>query len=99
MGALVLVDHGKAFPSLILTEGGQREWSASSARRFRDSGGRRVLFVCGGKSCRDAATASARLLEKAGVAARVEHVPHGGHTDAGAVGKRLDETFAWSLAE
>lgn len=99
MGALFLVDHGKAFPSLILTEGGQREWSASSARRFKDSGGRRVLFVCGGKSCRDAATVSARLLEKAGVAARVEHVPHGGHTDAGAVGKRLDETFTWALAE
>jgi predicted esterase len=99
MGALFLVDHGKTFPSLILTEGGHREWSAGSARRFKESGGRRVLFVCGGKGCRDAASVSARLLEKAGVAARVEHVPHGGHTDAGAVGKRLDETFEWALAE
>jgi hypothetical protein len=99
MGALFLADHGKRFPSLILTEGGQREWSASSARRFKTSGGQRVLFVCGGKSCRDAATVSARLLEKAGVAARVEYVPHGGHTDAGAVGKRLDETYEWALSE
>lgn len=99
MGALFLADHGRAFPSLILTEGGHREWSASSARRFKESGGRRVLFVCGGKGCRDAALTSARLLERAGVAARVEHVPHGGHTDAGAVGKRLDETFEWALAE
>ena len=97
MGALFLADHGKTFPSLILTEGGHREWSAGSARRFEQSGGRRVLFVCGGKGCRDAATVSARLLEKAGLKARVEHVPHGGHTDAGAVGKRLDETFAWAL--
>jgi predicted esterase len=99
MGALFLVDHGKTFPSLILTEGGHREWSAGSARRFKESGGRRVLFVCGGKGCRDAASVSARLLEKAGVAARVEHVPRGGHTDAGAVGKRLDATFEWALGE
>ncbi len=99
MGALFLADHGKTFPSLILTEGGQREWSASSARRFQASGGRRVLFVCGGKGCRDAATVSARLLEKAGVAAKVEYVPHGGHTDAGAVGKRLDETYEWAVSE
>lgn len=98
MGALFLADHGKTFPSLILTEGGQREWSASSARRFKTSGGQRVLFVCGGKSCRDAATVSARLLEKAGVEAKVEYVPHGGHTDAGAVGKRLDETFEWAVS-
>jgi predicted esterase len=99
MGALFLADHGRTFPGLILTEGGYREWAPSSARRFKDSGGRRVLFVCGGKGCRDAADASARLLEKAGVATRVEHVPRGGHTDAGAVGVRLDETFEWALGE
>jgi len=99
MGALFLADHGEKFPALILTEGGFREWSASSARKYRQSGGKRVLFVCGGKGCRDSANVSARLLEKAGVATRVEHVPHGGHTDAGAVGVRLDETFRWALEE
>jgi predicted esterase len=99
MGSLALAEHGSEYPHLILTEGGFKEWSPQSARRFAQSGGKRVLFVCGGRGCRDHAEKAARLLEGAGVSARVEHVPHGGHTDGGAVGQRLDVTFRWVLGD
>jgi predicted esterase len=97
MGSLALADHGGDYPYLILTEGGFKEWSAQSARRFKQSGGQRVLFVCGGRGCRDQALKSARILDAAGIGTRVEYVAHGGHTDDGAVGERLDATFRWAL--
>jgi predicted esterase len=99
MGSLGLAEHGALFPYLVLTEGGFKEWSKQSARRFKESGGKRVLFVCGGRGCADQASKSARWLEAAGVTTRVEHVLRGGHTDGGAVGARLDETFAWVLED
>ncbi len=99
MGALFVAEHGARFPALILTEGGTSEWSLASARKYSKSGGRRVLFVCGNTGCKRRAEKSAALLEKAGVSARVEHVPGGGHTDEGAVGERLDATYRWALAE
>jgi predicted esterase len=97
MGSLALADHGGDYPYLILTEGGFKEWSPQSARRFKQSGGQRVLFLCGGRGCRDQALKSARILDAAGITTRVEYVEHGGHTDAGAVGERLDATFRWAL--
>jgi predicted esterase len=97
MGSLGLVEHGADYPYLILTEGGFKEWSPQSARRYKLSGGERVLFVCGGRGCRDQAEKSARVLSAAGLTTRVEYVAHGGHTDDGAVGERLDATFQWAL--
>jgi predicted esterase len=97
MGSLGLVEHAAEFPRLILTEGGFKEWSPKSARRFAQNGGKRVLFVCGGRGCQAEAEKSARILHKAGVETRVEYVPNGGHTDGGAVGKRLDQVFGWAL--
>lgn len=99
MGVLFLPAHAHDFPSLVLTEGGFAGWTRASADRFKAAGGRRVLFVCGGGGCRDRAQASARLLDAAGVEARVEYVPGGGHTDAGSVGERLDAVYRWTLAE
>src|SRR5690606_26256370 len=74
MGALFVAEHGARFPAVILTEGGTTEWSLQSARKYAESGGKRVLFVCGNSGCQRRAEKSAALLEKAGVAARVEHV-------------------------
>jgi predicted esterase len=96
MGALFLVQHGGTFPQIVLTEGGF-DWSASGVARFKATGGKRVLFVCGRPSCDERARASAKLLERAGLRARVEYVPGAGHTDVGAVGERLDATYRWAL--
>lgn len=96
MGALFLTRHGARFPYMILTEGGSASFSKTSAKRFKESGGKRVLFVCGGTGCRKRALESAALLERAGVEARVEYVPGGGHADWGSVGERLDATYRWA---
>lgn len=97
MGALFVPEHGDRFPSLILTEGGYREWSLRSARTFAKTGGRRVLFVCGVAGCAKHARRSRTLLERVGVEARVEAVTGAGHTEWGRVAKRLDQAFEWAL--
>lgn len=99
MGALFITKHGARFPSLVLTEGGFSSFSKKSAKRFKESGGKRVLFVCGGPGCRSRALESAALLERAGVEARVEYVPGGGHADWGSVGERLDATYRWAYRD
>lgn len=99
MGALFLPAHAARFPFLVLTEGGFASWSRASARKFHAAGGRRVLFVCGVAGCASRARTSAAVLERAGVSTRVEHVVGGGHTDGGAVGRRLDETYRWVLED
>lgn len=97
MGSLGLVEHAADYPRLVLTEGGFREWSGKSARTFAKNGGKRVLFVCGGRGCQASAEKSAGLLRAAGVEARVDYVPNGGHTDGGAVGEHLDRAYGWVL--
>ena len=99
MGALFLTSHAAHFPSLILTEGGSSSFSKQSAKRFKEGGGKRVLFVCGGQGCRNRALKSAELLDRAGVEARVEYVPGGGHADWGSVGERLDAIYRWAYGD
>jgi predicted esterase len=99
MGALMIVDHGETFPFLILVEGATSEFSPARAKRFAAGGGKSVAFVCGGQHCASGATRMAGLLQRAGLEARAEHVPGGGHTDSGAVGERAREVFEAFLAE
>jgi predicted esterase len=80
MGALMIVEHGAAFPHLVLVEG--------------------VALVCGGSACARRAEAAAKTLASAGLRARAEHVPGGGHTYVGAVGERATELLEhWLLSE
>ncbi len=95
MGALMVVEHGADFPYLLLIEGGSHEFSLKRARRFRETGGKQVFFVCGVKHCAAGATQMVQVLKRAGVAAASDHVEHGGHTDDGAVG----EQAAWHFEE
>jgi predicted esterase len=95
MGALMIVDHAERFQRLALVEGGTGEWDLARAKRFRRGGGQRVLFACGRARCRDAARRSARWLEQAGLAVRVEYAPGAGHTPAGGVGEKVARAFGW----
>jgi predicted esterase len=95
MGALMIRAHADQFPRLVLVEGGHGEWTLRVARAFHQHGGERVLFVCGGTGCAERARKSAQLLERAGVVARSELVPRGGHTYGGAVAERLAQIFDW----
>lgn len=99
MGALMIVDHAAEFPFLLLIEGASAEFSPRRARRFAEGGGKSVAFVCGVKHCASGAERMAALLRKAGLEARAEYVPRGGHTDDGAVGERASAVFEMMLAE
>jgi predicted esterase len=97
MGSAMIAKHGGSFPRLVLIEGYEL-WNIPRARAFAKSGGERVLFVCGTKSCASKANESARWLLHCGVEARVEHATGGGHTPAGAVGDRVSAGLGWLLA-
>jgi predicted esterase len=100
MGALMIIDHGKEFPHLVLVEGGTGEWSLGRAKRFAATGGKSVALVCGGTGCMRRAEAAAKVLERAGLRARAEHAEGGGHTYVGKVGDRATELFEnWLLAD
>jgi len=97
MGALMLVEHGAEFPHLVLIEGGSGDWTLARARRFKATGGQSVFIVCGTEPCARRATASSAALERAGLHARAEYAPRGGHTELGPVGQRAErwlETLA-----
>jgi predicted esterase len=99
MGALMVIEHGAKFPYLVLVEGGTAEWSASRAKRYAKSGGKSVALVCGGSGCMKRAQASAKILERAGLRARVEHAEGGGHTYVGVVGERATDLLEnWLFA-
>jgi hypothetical protein len=82
----------------VLVEGGVEEWTAQSARAFKEGGGRRVVFACGRRVCTDAARRSAALLARAGVESRLVDRSGAGHTYGGAVREGVAESFPWVVA-
>jgi predicted esterase len=99
MGALMIVEHAAEFPYLLLIEGATAEFSPQRARRFAARGGKSIAFVCGGKHCAAGAEQMTQVLRRAGLDARAEYVPHGGHTDDGPVGERASAIFEAMLSE
>ncbi|MBN2193375.1 MAG: hypothetical protein JW751_11215 [Polyangiaceae bacterium] len=99
MGALVVGGAPERFTRALLVEGGFKEWNVPIAARYRDGGGHRVAFVCGGIGCALSAGRSAQWLERGGLEARVVYVEGGGHTSFGAVAEALPEVFDWLVAD
>jgi predicted esterase len=96
MGALMLVDHGREFPHLLLIEGGSSDWTLARAQRFRATGGESVFIVCGTSGCGKRSTRAKPVLERAGLRAEAPTLS-GGHTelgDVGAAAEKLLETLA-----
>jgi pimeloyl-ACP methyl ester carboxylesterase len=100
MGALMVVNHGRRFPHLLLVEGGSGDWSFSRARRFRESGGKSVAIVCGTGPCARRAKVSATVLSKVGLRARAAYASGAGHTYDGEVGEQSRALLdGWLLTE
>lgn len=93
MGALMIVEYGRDFPFLILVEGATAEFSPRRARAYKESGGERVEYVCGGAWCAGRAERMVTTLKRAGLEASLSHVHGGGHTDDGRVGERAAQIF------
>jgi hypothetical protein len=100
MGALMVVNHGRRFPHLLLNEGGSGDWTFSRARRFRATGGKSVAIVCGTGPCARRARASAAVLQKTGLRARAVYAEGAGHTYDGDVGEQSRALLhGWLLGE
>lgn len=98
MGALMIVNHGRRFPHLLLMEGGSGDWTFSRARRYRDTGGKSVAIVCGTGPCARRAKASAAVLQKVGLRARAAYAEGAGHVYDGEVGEQSRALFdGWLL--
>jgi predicted esterase len=98
MGALLLPEHPARFARAVLIEGGvggYQEWNRLVARSFKEHGGERVLFACGGPTCASHAQVSADYLQKEGLLARVTHAPGSGHTYGGGVAEQVARAFSW----
>lgn len=97
MGVVIASRRPSLYPRLVLVEGGFDRWTAGRARAFADGGGRKVLFVCGQKGCELAARGAAKLLERRGVATRVELVPRQGHSYGGPMNEPIRQAWDWLL--
>ncbi|HTM43916.1 MAG TPA: hypothetical protein VL137_03120 [Polyangiaceae bacterium] len=97
MGALMLHAHGDLFSRLVLVEGGSWNWTLSRGKQFRDSGGKRILLVCGTTGCNTGAQKSAQVLAKSGLSVRVLDVPGGGHAYWGAVAHAVAKDWPWVI--
>ena len=71
LGAQIVVREPSRFPRAVLIEGGEDKWTGGLASRFASGGGKRMLFACGLRGRVPTATASAKVLEKAGVETHV----------------------------
>lgn len=97
-GAPLLLRRAADFPAAVLVEGGSGFWTAATARAYARAGGRRVLFACGQARCEVRARAAARILEQAGVSARVVSAPTVGHHYDGAVAAQIETAVEWLRA-
>lgn len=97
MGALAIQTRSQAIPNLLLVEGGLEGWSLQRSRHFARSGGRKVYFACGTKSCDTRARKLVSTLDSAGVDVRVGYAEGAGHTPVGAVEAYVREGLTWML--
>jgi pimeloyl-ACP methyl ester carboxylesterase len=98
MGALFAAKHPERFSRLILIEGGYAEWDVPTATRFREGGGKRVLFVCGQAQCARGARRCLDWFQRAGLSGRREVAAGAGHTYGGEVGARVRHAFDWVVS-
>jgi pimeloyl-ACP methyl ester carboxylesterase len=95
VGVPIIVAHPSRFPRAVLGEGGQSAWTAGTAKRYAEGGGKRVLFVCTTRACEAATPPAMARLEKAGVAARMVSAGDIGHRFDGAVIEAIRPAWPW----
>jgi predicted esterase len=95
MGVAVMEKRPSRYRRAVLTEGGHWRWTAERARAYAEGGGERVLFACGRASCVKEATASAALLEAAGVKTKLVAAEGAGHVATGAVAAETRGALSW----
>lgn len=99
MGAAIMARHPDRYPRAVLIEGGNKVWYAANAKRFGESGGKRILFACGQWDCKLQSEKASRQLEAFGVAGRVVFSKGEGHTYGGGVATEITAAFDWLVED
>ena len=94
---LAIADPAR-FPRIALLEGGHTVWTDASARAFSSRGGRRVLLACGSAWCMAPANATAIVLRRNGIDARVVYAAVG-HTNDRPLQEAIMRDLTWFLAD
>lgn len=93
--AHLAADDPARFPRVALVEGGTRAWSQAFARKFREGGGERILFVCMQLGCRNLVARLANFTEAGPVLARGAYLGNFGHHMSPEVTRGIKEHFGW----
>lgn len=95
LGVNMFGKRGGEYPYLVLIEGGYDYWSPKRARDFEKTGGARVLFACGTKTCDQGSRAPHKWLTESGTEARIEMAAGSGHTPLGGVVEKVRTSLPW----
>jgi hypothetical protein len=83
---------------VALVEGGQTGWTDAAAKRFRQRGGERVLFVCSQPGCLADSNRAASTLRRAGAEATVVDGGNHGHRYDGPIADATQTRWAWLVS-
>jgi predicted esterase len=95
LGAGMVAADPARFPRAVLIEGGQSGWSPARAKAYAASGGKRVLFACGQRSCKSESSAIEKTLGRAGLETRIVYGGEVGHTYDGPVAREIARAWPW----
>jgi predicted esterase len=93
MGALMLVEHGKELPRILLLEGGSGDMNAVRSKRFQKTGGQAVAIVCGRPKCSSQAQRASLGLRRLGLQGDAYYVEGAGHSNFQMMLPTLREAF------
>jgi hypothetical protein len=94
----LLATRGLEYPRVLLVEGAYHEFRPDLARRFAESGGERVLFLCAAKSCGGLFDASVSALRQAGIDSKVAGAGTRRHNLDGQMVQVINREWPWLVA-
>lgn len=94
-GVGIVASDAARFPRAVLVEGGHDGWTAARAKAYAAAGGKRVLFACGQRGCKNDAATAAQRLKREGVETDVVFGGEVGHTYDGPVAAEVARVWDW----
>jgi hypothetical protein len=98
MGVPIVKRAPASYPRVVLLEGGAGGIDAATIKGWARGGVKRVLFACGQPGCNRTAKQAAKLLEAAGIGARVLYGGNVGHSYAELVSRQVRGELPWLVA-
>jgi predicted esterase len=98
-GVGIVASNGQRYPRAVLVEGGHDGWTAARAKAYAAAGGKRVLFACGQRACKNGAAQARKNLQREGVETELVYGGEVGHTYDGPVAREIAQGWAWLVGD